>query len=160
MKQFPCTVLAACLLVARVASMCSDEQQEAATNNFKDCMDEKKKSLLAEDSDKDSICSGLAQLAEVCSPAVDSLAGCKGREYADNLVAIHVNSMSAILSAFHPDVNLRDCPVLATPPPPTIVHTGAGEDSSDQAAYVTSPAPAPALAASLGLVLAAVARLL
>ena len=57
-------------------------------------MDEKKKSLLAEDSDKDSICSGLAQLAEVCSPAVDSLAGCKGREYADNLVAIHVNSMS------------------------------------------------------------------
>ena len=59
-----------------------------------DCMDEKKKSLLAEDSDKDSICSGLAQLAEVCSPAVDSLAGCKGREYADNLVAIHVNSMS------------------------------------------------------------------
>ena len=57
-------------------------------------------------------------------------------------------------------MNLRDCPVLATPPPPTIVHTGAGEDSSDQAAYVTSPAPAPALAASLGLVLAAVARLL
>ena len=58
-------------------------------------------------------------------------------------------------------MNLRDCPVLATPPPPTI-HTGAGEDSSDQAAYVTSPAPAPApaLAASLGLVLAAVARLL
>lgn len=55
-------------------------------------------------------------------------------------------------------MNLRDCPVLATPPPPTIVHTGAGEDSSDQAAYVTSPAPA--LAASLGLVLAAVARLL
>ena len=54
-------------------------------------------------------------------------------------------------------MNLRDCPVLATPPPPTI-HTGAGEDSSDQAAYVTSPAPA--LAASLGLVLAAVARLL
>ena len=35
MKQFPCTALAACLLVARVASMCSDEQQEAATNNFK-----------------------------------------------------------------------------------------------------------------------------
>ena len=35
MKQFPCTVLAVCLLVARVASMCSDEQQEAATNNFK-----------------------------------------------------------------------------------------------------------------------------
>ena len=57
-------------------------------------------------------------------------------------------------------MNLRDCPVLATPPPPTIVHTGAGEDSSDQAAYVTSPAPAPALAASLGLVLAVVARLL
>ena len=55
-------------------------------------------------------------------------------------------------------MNLRDCPVLATPPPPTIVHTGAGQDSSDQAAYVTSPAPA--LAASLGLVRAAVARLL
>ena len=35
MKQFCCSVLAACLLVARVASMCSDEQQEAATNNFK-----------------------------------------------------------------------------------------------------------------------------
>ena len=35
MKQFPCTLLAVCLLVARVASMCSDEQQEAATNNFK-----------------------------------------------------------------------------------------------------------------------------
>ena len=86
------------LLVMRVSAQCSEEQTEASTTMFKDCMDEKEAKLLelelGPEEGQEVICEGLASLARVCQPAVDSLARCKGREYADNLVAIHVNSMS------------------------------------------------------------------
>ena len=94
-----CFSLTVSLLVMRVSSMCSEAQTEASTTMFKDCMDEKEAALLErelgpEEEGQEVICEGLASLARVCQPAVDSLARCKGREYADNLVAIHVNSMS------------------------------------------------------------------
>ena len=87
------------LLVMRVSAKCTEAQTEASTTMFKDCMDEKEAALLErelgpEEEGQQVICDGLASLARVCQPAVDSLARCKGREYADNLVAIHVNSMS------------------------------------------------------------------
>lgn len=127
------------LLVMRVSAKCSEAQTEASTTMFKDCMDEKEAALLEmevgpEEDGQEVICGGLANLATVCKPAVDSLARCKGREYADNLVAIHVNSMSGILATFHPDVSLARCPVLATPAPPTIVQAG----DSGGPAYVTA----------------------
>ena len=98
MKPY-CFSLTVSLLVMRVSSMCSEAQTEASTTMFKDCMDEKEAALLErelgpEEEGQEVICEGLASLARVCQPAVDSLARCKGREYADNLVAIHVNSMS------------------------------------------------------------------
>ena len=81
-----------------VSCKCSQEQTDVASDNFKDCMDEKKAALLQIDTGvgdkKQHICDSLGDLATVCGSAVDSLAGCKGREYVDNLVAIHINSMS------------------------------------------------------------------
>ena len=81
-----------------VSAKCSQEQTDVASDNFKDCMDEKKGALLGLDNGvsdkKEVICDGLEDLSTVCNSAVDSLAGCKGREYVDNLVAIHINSMS------------------------------------------------------------------
>ena len=91
-----------------VSCKCSQEQTDVASDNFKDCMDEKKAALLQIDTGvgdkKQHICDSLGDLATVCGSAVDSLAGCKGREYVDNLVAIHINSMSGnIFSIFqHP----------------------------------------------------------
>lgn len=143
------------LMVMRVSARCTEAQTEASTTMFKDCMDEKEAALLErelgpEEDGQQVICDGLASLARVCQPAVDSLARCKGREYADNLVAIHVNSMSGILATFHPDVSLSECPVLATPAPPTIVQTRAETDPASPA-YVTA-ASGPASLASLVMV--------
>ena len=82
----------------QVYGKCSEEQSNVASSNFKDCMDEKKFALLQVDNsveDKQKyICDGLGDLATVCGAAIDSLAACKGREYVDNVVAIHINSMS------------------------------------------------------------------
>ena len=49
--------------------------------------------------------------------------------------------VAEILSSFHPDVSLADCPVLATKPP-TIV--GSGDRDGANPAYVTSDNAAPA----------------
>lgn len=141
MKPY-CFSLTVSLLVMRVSSMCSEAQTEASTTMFKDCMDEKEAALLErelgpEEEGQEVICEGLASLARVCQPAVDSLARCKGREYADNLVAIHVNSMSGILATFHPGLSLSECPVLATPAPPTII-TRDKENDPASPAYVTA----------------------
>ena len=92
-----------------VSCKCSQEQTDVASDNFKDCMDEKKAALLQIDTGvgdkKQHICDSLGDLATVCGSAVDSLAGCKGREYVDNLVAIHINSMSGthFLNIFAPN---------------------------------------------------------
>lgn len=60
---------------------------------------------------------------------------------------VHV---SGILATFHPDVSLSECPVLATPAPPTIVQTRAETDPASPA-YVTA-ASGPASLASLVMV--------
>ena len=49
--------------------------------------------------------------------------------------------VAEILSSFHPDVSLADCPVLATKPP-TIVRSG--DSNGANPAYVTSDNAAPA----------------
>ena len=88
--------------ISQVSSKCSEVQSNAASANFKDCMDEKQLALLQVDTnlaDKQQfICDGLGTLAAACQPAVDSLAGCKGREYVDNVVNIHINSVAGNIS--------------------------------------------------------------
>jgi hypothetical protein len=65
---------------------------------FKDCMDEKKASLLqtdvSEDEAQDLICSGLKDLSTGCKEPVTQFAVIRGREFVDNLVAIHLNAMA------------------------------------------------------------------
>jgi len=153
--------------ITQVSCKCSDVQTNAASANFKDCMDEKQLALLQVDAnlaDKQQyICDGLGDLAAACQPAVDSLAGCKGREYVDNVVNIHINSVAGILASFHPDVDLRDCPVLVTQPPPTIVHTdNSGRDGEAGAnpAYVTSDTKHSTVAAAIMLVTCFISRIL
>ena len=66
--------------------------------------------------------------------------------------------VAGILATFHPDVSLAECPVLATPAPPTIVHTRQEEDPASPA-YVTASAPHGASLASLALVSASLCLL-
>jgi len=111
--------------IAQVKSECSEEQLNTAQMAFKDCMDEKKASLLqtdvSEDEVQDLICSGLKDLSTGCKVPVTQFAVCRGREFVDNLVAIHLNAMTEVLSPFYPGVNLSSCPVFNTPAP-TVVH--------------------------------------
>jgi len=134
--------------IAQVKSECSEEQLNTAQMAFKDCMDEKKASLLqtdvSEDEVQDLICSGLKDLSTGCKVPVTQFAVCRGREFVDNLVAIHLNAMTGqrenkdgqnclwdvllllfifaeVLSPFYPGVNLSSCPVFNTPAP-TVVH--------------------------------------
>ena len=60
--------------------------------------------------------------------------------------------VAGILATFHPDVSLAECPVLATPAPPTIVHTRQTEEDPASPAYVTASASHGASLASLALV--------
>ena len=108
-------------------------------------MDEKKASLLqtdvSEDEGHDFICSGLKDLSTGCKEPVTEYAVCRGREFVDNLLAIHLNAMAGrlkkistlffeiqimpkfaeIIAPFYPSVNLTSCPVFHTPVP-TVVH--------------------------------------
>ena len=66
-----------------------------------------------------------------------------------HIIVNHVyHRVSGILASFHPDVDLRDCPVLVTQPPPTIVHTdNSGRDGEAGAKPATALAAADGVAA-------------
>jgi len=107
-------------VTAQVNSECSEEKLNDAQIAFKDCMDEKKATLLQPmtgDQVQEMICSGLQDLSTGCKVAVTQFSVCRGREYVDNLVAIHLNAMSEVLAPFYPDVDLKSCPVFNTPAP-------------------------------------------
>ena len=60
-------VLSVTIIAVEVSSECTEEQLNAAKMGFKDCMDEKKETLLQTDVDgdevQDLICSGLKVLS-------------------------------------------------------------------------------------------------
>jgi len=122
--QWLYTVLSVIVIAAEVWSECTEEQLNAAKIGFKDCMDEKKEILLqtdvAGDEVQDLICSGLKDLSTGCNEAVNKFSICRGREFVDNLVAIHLNAMSEVLGPFYPTVNLASCPVFSTPAPKVV----------------------------------------
>ena len=99
------TVILFATIVLQVKSECTEEQLNTAQIVFKDCMDEKKASLLqtnvTEDEAKDFICSGLKDLSTGCKEPVTQFAVCRGREFVDNLVAIHLNAMAGKLCKTH-----------------------------------------------------------
>ena len=92
------TVISVASIVVQVKSECTEEQLNKAQIVFKDCMDEKKASLLQTDVSEDDshafICSGLKDLSTGCKEPVTQFAVCRGREFVDNLLAIHPNAMS------------------------------------------------------------------
>jgi hypothetical protein len=147
--QWLCTVILVTTIVVQVKSECTEEQLNKAQIVFKDCMDEKKASLLQTDVSDDKvhevICGGLKDLSTGCMEPVSKFAICRGREFVDNLVAIHLNAMAGrldkipisffkaelqinfclnfpeVLAPFYPSVNMTACPVFHTPAP-TVVH--------------------------------------
>ena len=113
------------LVVIKVNGECTEEELNDAQIKFKDCMDEKKASLLKTEISKekvqDLICMGLKDLSTGCKDPVSMFALCRGREFVDNLVAIHLNAMSEVLGPLYPSVTLSQCPVFNTPAP-QVVH--------------------------------------
>ena len=91
-------MLSVTIIAVEVRSECNEEQLNAAKMGFKDCMDEKKETLLQTDVEvdevQDLICSGLNDLSTGCKEPVNKFAICRGREFVDNLLAIHLNAMS------------------------------------------------------------------
>ena len=95
------TVISVATIAVQVNSECTEEQLNKAQIAFKDCMDDKKVSLLqtdvSDDKVKDLICSGLKDLSTGCKEPVTQFSVCRGREFVDNLVAIHLNAMAGRL---------------------------------------------------------------
>jgi len=118
------SVLSLAVLAVHVQSDCTEEELNKAQIGFKDCMDEKKATLLqtdvSEEEVQDLICSGLNDLSIGCKAPVSQFAVCRGREFVDNLVAIHLNAMSEVLGPFYPNVDLTSCPVFNTPAPTVV----------------------------------------
>ena len=83
------------LLVVTAAASCSDKETNKASQEFKDCVDRKELELIRMDrsrADKQTfICDKLEELSSDCHQA---LAKCRSREYVDDKVAIHINSIS------------------------------------------------------------------
>ena len=83
------------LLVVTAAATCSNEETNKASQEFKDCVDRKELQLIRMDrnmEDKQTfICDKLEEISSECHR---SLAKCRSREYVDDKVAIHINSIS------------------------------------------------------------------
>jgi hypothetical protein len=150
--QWLYTVISVASTVVQAKSECTEEQLNKAQLMFKDCMDEKKALLLqtdvSEDEVQDVICSGLKDLSMGCKEPVTQFAVCRGREFVDNLVAIHLNAMAEILSPFYPSVNLTSCPVFQTPAP-TVVHVLHTDDISTQTQHEDQPEYQPVTASAV-----------
>merc|ERR1719436_383688 len=91
------------------------------------------------------ICDTLEEISSDCHRA---LAKCRTREYVDDKVAIHINSISDIIQSLHQDVSLENCPVLMTPEPPTIVQQGGREGKKPEYEPVTSSAITSSISSS------------
>lgn len=131
------------LLVVTAAASCTNEEINKASQEFKDCVNNKEYELIRMDgsrADKQTfVCDKLEELSSDCHRA---LAKCRTREYVDDKVAIHINSISDIILSLHQDVSLESCPVLMTPEPPTIVQQGGREGQKPEYEPVTSSASA------------------
>ena len=83
------------VVVATASASCSNEEINKASREFKDCVDKKEFELLHMDRNKEDkqtfICEKLEELSSECHR---SLAKCRNREYVDDKVAIHINSIS------------------------------------------------------------------
>ena len=83
------------MLVVTATATCSHEETNKASQEFKDCVDRKELQLIRMDRTREDkqtfICDKLEELSSDCHRA---LAKCRTREYVDDKVAIHINSIS------------------------------------------------------------------
>ena len=90
-------VMTLSLLLVSTAAACTNEEINAASQTFKDCVDKKELELIRIDRKKSKeeketyICDKLGEISTKCHKA---LAKCRTREYVDDKVAIHINSIS------------------------------------------------------------------
>ena len=93
------SVVTLCLTIISVANgQCDNNQTRIASIEFKDCMDQKQASLLQTNLETDNsisvFCDGLEQFSLGCEEPINRFSNCKTRQYVDNLVAIHIDSMA------------------------------------------------------------------
>ena len=96
MSRFLLTLsLSLSVLVLTTSATCSNEEINKASQEFKDCVDRKELELIRMDRNKEDkqtfICDKLEEISSECHRA---LAKCRSREYVDDKVAIHINSIS------------------------------------------------------------------
>ena len=83
------------LLVVTAAASCSDKETNKASQEFKDCVDKKEFELIHMDRNQEDVQSFICdKLEEISSDCHRALAKCRSREYVDDKVAIHINSIS------------------------------------------------------------------
>lgn len=147
------TVTMVSVMVVSTRGQCSEEDTSKASHEFKACIDKKEYGLLHMDKTRDDkqefICSELEQMSAECRKA---LGKCRSREYVDDKMAIHINSISGILLTFHRDISLDFCSVLLTPSPPTIVQQEGGRDAKPAYEPVTSSAKTESVSSLLAVV--------
>ena len=83
------------MLVVTATATCSHEETNKASQEFKDCVDRKELQLIRMERSREDkqtfICDKLEEISSDCHRA---LAKCRTREYVDDKVAIHINSIS------------------------------------------------------------------
>ena len=110
-------VMTLSLLLVSTAAACTDQEKNKASQNFKDCVNNKDEELIRMDRKKSKeeketyICDKLGEISTECHKA---LAKCQTREYVDDKVAIHINSISGnyntnLLSLFLSAWNTAPC---------------------------------------------------
>ena len=99
MYRYLVTLSTLSILVVSTAATCSNEETNKASQEFKDCVDNKELQLIRMDKSREDkqtfICDKLEELSSDCHRA---LAKCRSREYVDDKVAIHINSISGNIS--------------------------------------------------------------
>lgn len=109
------------LLITLPLSFCLDCLENDISQiktDFKDCLERQKEPLLGLNSTVEGldglVCSGLDGLVNGCKSVINKLSTCLGREMVDQLVSLHLSSITAILSPMLPSVDIASCEVFNT----------------------------------------------
>lgn len=112
----PLLLLLSSVDVLCVSGECSDTELDTHKTEFKECMELQQPALLSlnetVDGVQEKVCDGLGMLVVDCREVVTRLSTCMGREKVDQLVAIHLSSLTQILSLSLPSVEFDDCEVF------------------------------------------------
>ena len=98
MMVLPLLLLLSSVDVLCVSGECSDTELDTHKTEFKECMALQQPALLSlketVDGVQEKVCDGLGRLVGDCREGVTRLSTCMGREKVDQLVAIHLSSLT------------------------------------------------------------------